>query len=136
VRNRRLISDHDAVREVVRAINDHWAAKRYDEIGRLVLDEAVIAVPGFGSRICGRGEYVRSYRTYDETVETREFLAEDAEVDVMGDVAVAVSRFRVVYVIGKETHRETGHDILVLSRSNAGWKVAWRTMQVADAEVG
>lgn len=123
-------TDHEAIRRAVREINEHWRGKRYDGIGAFLAEEAVIAPPGFGPRVCGRGAYVQSYRDYDEAATTLEFSASDPDVDVVGDVAVAVCPFRVVYQVQGTIHREHGYDILVFSRLRGEWKVVWRTMQI------
>jgi ketosteroid isomerase-like protein len=119
----RTFDDHDAIRDIVRAINDHWRKKRYDLIGDLLAEEAVIAPPGLQQRVRGRDAYVQSYRDYDEAASTLEFSAGDPQVDVIGDVAVAVCAFDVVYETGGTTHREHGSDLLVFSRLRGEWKV-------------
>lgn len=131
---RQISTDQQAVQEVVREINEHWRAKRYDLIGALLGKDAVIASPGFEHRIRGREAYVQSYRDYDDTATTLEFDAGSPEVDVVDDVAVAVYPFHVIYEIGGTTFREHGHDVLVLSRTSGSWKVVWRTMQVNPAD--
>lgn len=127
-------SDHEAIRNLVRSINDHWLARRYDLIGDLLADGAVIAPPDFATRVRGRDAYVQSYRDYDAAAATIEFSADDPEIDMAGDTAIAVSPFRVTYEIDGTTHRESGHDILVLSRSSGEWKVIWRTMQTKPSD--
>ncbi|MEX2401202.1 MAG: nuclear transport factor 2 family protein [Rhodothermales bacterium] len=122
-------SENEAIQSAVRTINEHWQAKQYDRIGALLADGATIAPSGFGSRVRGRSAYVQSYRDYDEAATTLEFSAGDPEVDIVGDVAVAVSPFSIMYEIDGATHREHGHDLLVFSRSAGEWKVVWRTMQ-------
>jgi ketosteroid isomerase-like protein len=124
-----LSSDHEAIRDAVRAINENWQAKRYDRIGPLLAEEAVVAHPGFGSRTRGRTAYLQSYLDYDRAATTVEFVSDEPQVDVVGDTAVAVCPFRIVYDIKGTRHRERGHDILVFSRSRGEWKVVWRTMQ-------
>jgi ketosteroid isomerase-like protein len=121
-------SDHDAIRRALREINEHWREKRYDRIGALLAEGAVVAPPGLERRVCGRKAYVQSYRDYDEAARTLEFSAGDPQVDVIGDVAVAVCPFDVVYEAEGTIHREHGHDLLVFSRLRGRWKVAWRTM--------
>lgn len=124
------LADLEALRSVVRAINDRWRAKDYDRIGDLLAEEAVIAPPGFDQRVRGRNAYVQSYRDYDQAANTSEFWVGDPQIDLAGDVAVVISPFRVVYEIQSVRHREKGFDILVFSRSRGVWKVVWRTMQV------
>jgi ketosteroid isomerase-like protein len=132
----RSLPEREAVRCAVREITRRWREKQYDGIGALLTDEAVIAPPGFGFRVRGRADYVQSYRDYDETATTLEFDAAEPDVDVIGDVAVAVCPFRIVYEARGTVHREHGHDILVFSRIEGEWKVAWRTMHVSAGEAG
>lgn len=60
---------------------------------------------------------------------THEFTPGEPQSDIMGNVAVAVCPFRVVYEIAGKTYREAGRDVLVLSRTAGKWHVVWRTMQ-------
>ncbi|TFG63244.1 MAG: DUF4440 domain-containing protein [Gemmatimonadales bacterium] len=127
-------SDEDAVRHVVRQMNELWLSKRYDEIGELLSEHAVIAPPGSGGRVHGRSAYVQSYRDYDQAAATHEFSPGEAEIDIVGDVAVAVCPFFVVHEMQGKTHREQGRDVLVLSRTTGKWSVVWRTMLTESSE--
>jgi ketosteroid isomerase-like protein len=129
-----LSADQQAIQDAVREINEHWRARRYDRIGALLAEEVVIAPPGFGRRVQGRSAYVQSYRDFDEAVTIAEFSAGDPAVDIVGDTAVAVCPFQIVYESGGTTHREQGHDILVFERRGEKWLVVWRTMQTASLE--
>ncbi len=130
----REVSHEEAVRRVVRRIHELWLSKRYDEIGELLSEQVVIAPPGSGERIRGREAYVQSYREYDQAATTHEFSPGEPEIDIVGDVAIAVSPFSVVYEMNGETFRESGRDLLVFSRSADEWHVVWRTMQTDPAE--
>jgi len=116
-------TDEEDIRSAVRQINEHWRAADYDRIGARLADEVVIAPPGFDRRVRGRGAYIRSYREYDQAATTLEFAAGEPQVDVVGDVAVAVTPFDVVYELEGTRHRENGHDILVFSRLRGDWMV-------------
>ncbi len=118
-----------AILQLIRQITDHWLKKRYDEIGELLSEDVVIAPPGFERRICGREAYVESYRAYDQSAVTHEFKPEEPEIDIMGETAIAICPFFVVYEIKDKIYREKGHELLVLSRSTGQWQVIWRTMQ-------
>lgn len=123
-----------AIRHVIGRINELWLNKRYDEIGALLSEDAVIAPPGLEVRIRGREAYVQSYREYDQAATTHEFTPEEPEIDIVGDVAVAICPFFVVYELQGKTYREKGHDMLVFSRSTGQWRVSWRTMQTKPVE--
>jgi len=55
-------------------------------------------------------------------------------IDIVGDVAIAVCPFFIVYELDGKVHRESGRDVLVFSRTARGWSVVWRTMQVQSTE--
>lgn len=133
------MSQHEAppeetIRHIVQGINELWLSRRYEEIGGLVHEDVVVAPPGLEARVHGRAAYVRSYRDYDRAATTHEFSPGEPQIDVVGDVAVAVAPFSIVYEVEGVTHRESGRDILVLARAGGEWRVAWRTMQTEPAE--
>ncbi|HUP64095.1 MAG TPA: nuclear transport factor 2 family protein [Thermoanaerobaculia bacterium] len=121
--------DEEAIREIIEKINESWLAGRYEEIGRNIDQDVVVAPPGSPARIAGRDAYVASYREYDEMARTHEFRMETSQVDVIGDVAVAITPFLVDYEMTAGRHRESGREILVFRRSGGEWRVVWRTMQ-------
>lgn len=128
----RPASDAAQIRSAVREINEHWQAGRYDRIGALLAEGAVIAPPGFDGRVRGRDAYVQSYRDYDQAATTLEFSMGEPQVDVVGDVAVAVTPFDVVYELDGTRHHEKGQNILVFSRRQGEWAVVWRTDVAAE----
>jgi hypothetical protein len=136
IMQKREVSHEEEIRRVVRRINELWLGKRYDDIGELLSEHAVIAPPGFDGRIHGREAYVQSYRDYDQAATTHEFSPGEPEIDVVGDVAVALCPFFVVYELEGRTYRENGRDMLILSRSTGEWRVIWRTMQTGSVEQG
>ncbi|MFC1852073.1 YybH family protein [candidate division CSSED10-310 bacterium] len=126
-------SPKETIRRIVRRINDLWLSKRYDDIRESLSEHVVIAPPGFDGRLRGREVYVQSYRDYDHAATTHEFSPGEPEIDVMGDVAVAVCPFFVVYELEGNIYRENGQDTLVLSQSTGEWRVVWRTMHSEPA---
>lgn len=131
--NKQRSVDEEDIRNAVREIKEHWRAGEYERIGSRLADDAIIAPPGFDCRVCGRGAFVQSYRDYDQAARTLDFATGEPQVDVVGDVAVAVTPFDVVYEVRGRRHRESGHDILVFSRLHGKWMVVWRTMQITPA---
>jgi len=128
------LSHKKTIRNIIRRINELWLKKRYDEIGELLSEYVVIAPPGFEGRIHGREAYVQSYREYDQSATTREFSSDEPEIDIIGDTAVAVCPFFVVYEFEGKTYQENGRDMLVFSRFAGEWRVVWRTMQTELAK--
>jgi len=123
-------SHKQAILHIIHQINQLWLNKRYDEIGELLSEHAVIAPPGFEGRIQGRDAYVQTYREYDQSAITREFSPDEPEIDIIGDTAVALCPFSIVYELDGKIYREHGRDMLVFSQSSGEWRVVWRTMQI------
>jgi len=130
----RKSSDEDEIRRVIRRINELWLSKKYDEIGELISEDAVIVPPGFTKRVRGREAYIQSYRDYDQAATTKELSPGEPQIDIMGDVAVAVCPFFIIYELESKTYREKGHDMLVLFRTEGNWRIVWRTMQTESAQ--
>jgi ketosteroid isomerase-like protein len=123
-----MSADHDAIVHAVHAINEHWRARRYDEIGRHLADDVVLAVPHSEMRITGRDAYVDTYRDYDANAVTLDFQTATPLIDVIGDTAIARCPYRVHYQLAGAEYRESGEDLLVFARRDGRWLVVWRTM--------
>lgn len=122
------MDDKARIRHIVRAINDAWRARRYDDIGNLVASDIVMAPPGADLRITGKDAFVQSFRDYDAVATTHEFKPGEPRVDIVGDTAVAMCPFEIVYELHGATYHERGTDLLVFSLSGEEWRVVWRTM--------
>ena len=119
----------EAIKGIVQAINECWRLKDYEGIGAYLAEDVVIAPPQSDKRIRGHAAYVQSYREYDQSAETLEYLSGDPWIDVVGDTAVADCPFEVVYKLQGVKHHEKGQNILVFSNSQGRWKIVWRTMK-------
>ena len=120
----------EVIKDIIHAINQCWRLKDYEGFGAYLEDDVVVAPLEFNDRIQGRAAYVQSYRDYDQSAETLEYLPYDSKVDLVGDTAIAVCPFEVLYKLQGMKHHEKGKNILVFSLSHGRWKVVWRTMQV------
>ena len=120
----------DAIKGIVQAINECWKLRDYDGIGSYLADDVVVVPPQSDKRISGRAAYLQSYRDYDQMAETLKYLPGDPKVDLIGDIAIALCPFEVVYKYQGTEHHEKGQNILVFTFSQGSWKVVWRTMKV------
>jgi ketosteroid isomerase-like protein len=129
------MEDVRAIRRIVAAINEAWRTGEYESIGEHVAEHVVMAPPGQDTRILGRAAYVASFRQYAEVAKTHQFSPATPRVDVVGNTAVAVCRFSIVYEIEGSTYSEKGSDILVFARTGEGWKIVWRTLTSEPQEL-
>jgi ketosteroid isomerase-like protein len=125
----KLKDDKSDIRAVLNKINESWLSKKYDEIGKGLTEDVIIAAPGSNVRIKGRDAYIQSYRDYDSVAKTLQFIPEEPQIDIMGDTVAVISPFAVTYQLKGNTYHERGKDILILKRTDSGWLVVWRTMQ-------
>jgi len=125
-----MVKEIEAIKDIVHAINECWRLKDYEGIGSYLADDVIVAPPQSDKRIHGRAAYVQSYRDYDQTAETLEYLPGNPKVDLIGDTAIAICPFEVVYKLQSAKHHEQGQNILVFRFSQGSWKIVWRTMEV------
>lgn len=128
------MSETDRVTGVVRAINQAWVGGRYDELERWFHPEMVLAMPGFAERVEGRGPIIDSYRDFGEKAAMHEFEAGEPRIDVVGPTAISTMDFEIDYEYEGARSREAGTDLLVLHRSDEGWRVVWRTVLMRSPE--
>jgi len=122
------MEDVKEIREIVGTINEAWVAGRYEAIGPHIADHVIMAPPGDDTRVMGRDAYVASFRQFMELATVKEFAPATPRVDVIGNTAVALCPFEIVYEMEGETYREKGIDLLVFARPLGEWKVVWRTV--------
>ncbi|HUP50786.1 MAG TPA: tRNA (N6-threonylcarbamoyladenosine(37)-N6)-methyltransferase TrmO [Thermoanaerobaculia bacterium] len=127
------VTADESVAVIVRGINDAWRARKYDDIGRYLAEDVVIAPPGSDQRIAGREAYVQSYRDFDAGAVTQAFSAGEPRIDIAGEVAVASTPFEITYEMQGQTYHERGTDLLVLRRDAGEWRVIWRSMHSEPA---
>ncbi len=88
----------------------------------------MVVQPGFGRRVSGREACVASYAEFAAAGTVHAYDESDHTVDVWADTAVATYRFRIDFEVGGERYLEAGHDLLVFSRIDDGWRIVWRTL--------
>jgi len=130
---KRSSSEIKAIKGIIRAINERWRQKDYEGIGEFLTDDVVVAPPQSDERILGRDAYVQSYRDYDQSVETLKYQSGDPNVDLVGNTAIAVCPFEVIYKLRGKKYHEKGKNMLVFSLSRGRWTIVWRTMQIDEA---
>ena len=119
---------HEAdVWRVVQQVNQAWLHGRTEEL-RDLLHVAVVIVPPDGSGpVRGLEACIESYRDFAAQAKVLRFEEFSPAVDVFGGTAVVAYDFEIFYELGGTWTTERGHELTVLSRTNARWWVVWRT---------
>ena len=124
------------IQGVVTRLNQCWLEGRFDDLESFFHPDVVFVSPDFEKRERGRQAAVDGYRSFMSQAVMHSFHMASAEVDVIGDTAVASCPFTMEYEIGGKRWSSQGRDLFVLTRDDRGWSIVWRTMlAVHDDEV-
>lgn len=124
----RVASERERAAATLRRINQAWLDGRINDLVPFVHPDIVIVIPGFVGRAEGRDALLGGFRDFCENAAVHEFREHDLEVDVVGDTAVVMFRYEMVYERSGERYRATGRDLWVLQLEADEWRAVWRTM--------
>jgi ketosteroid isomerase-like protein len=118
----------DAVAAALRRLNRAWVEGRFDELGPMVHEQIVVALPGFGERKRGREGFVAGHREFGRIAKIHDFTEHDAQIDVISDTAVATYRYELIYEREDRRYRSLGRALWVLRLHGAAWLAVWTTI--------
>jgi ketosteroid isomerase-like protein len=113
---------------LVRESNRAWISGSSHELSDFFDEHAVVMAPGMQGRVSGRAAVVASYAAYNMHARTHSFEEMEHQIELFGDVAVVVYRFRIRYqvIATGEQHDETAQETLVLRKTDR-FRVLFRT---------
>ena len=122
----------DQVRSVIDRINAAWLHGPPNEIVARVEpcfhNDAVVYGPDFQVVARGSARIAASFRDFVTTATVEQCTLGDPSIDVVGDTATAVCPWKMIYTLNGVTYTESGHDVLVFTHDDTGWRVVWRMM--------
>ena len=116
------------IRDLIDNINRIWLQGDPEDLRRYFHPDVVIQPPGDTPRVYGIDACIASYIEFRSEARIQRFTPGDAEIDVFGDTAVATYRYEIVYELRQEKFDELAGELLVLLRSEDGWRIVWRTL--------
>ena len=122
------VADKTAIAAVLKGVISAWRTRSFDRMTALFHPDVVFVAPGLQARAVGRKACIDTYRRFAETADINAFHEPEPTIDLAGDTATAVQPWAMEWQHGDHAHRETGYDILVLTRRDGAWMVTWRTM--------
>jgi ketosteroid isomerase-like protein len=108
-----------------------WLERRFGDLAAYLADDVVIVANDGKHRVRGREAAVESYREFMSRSVVDRFQASGYIVTERGSAAVVEYRWDMAWDDQGTKHEAAGREILVLSRSEDGWRVIWR-MQSAS----
>jgi hypothetical protein len=123
----------EAVRAVFDRINDAWLSGPPDEIPARIrpcyhADAVVCGGPDFKPVARGGDVCARSYQDFVKMAKVHSCTFEEPTIEVVDTTATCVCGWQMTYTLGDAMYTESGHEVLVLHRDAAEWRVVWRTL--------
>jgi ketosteroid isomerase-like protein len=103
-----------------------WMERRFDDLAGFLSPDIVMVAPD-AKRVEGAQQAVASYREFMTRCRVLRFERTEQHVTERGDAAVVEYRWDMEWDDGEDRHAALGREALVLARSEAGWRVIWRT---------
>lgn len=113
--------------QLVHTINRSWIERDFAKLGKHLVPDCVLVAPDFKGRINGRAAFVKTYEEFMSRSEVHEFKESELSADVFGEMVMVTYRFDMTWTSGGARNTVAGHELLAFVRSDAQWKVAWRT---------
>jgi hypothetical protein len=120
--------DHEEIRSLIGRMNEAWLKGRPERLNQCFRDGVVVRGPDLRVMARGREACVKSYADFIRIAIVKEFQASEPIIDLFGSMAVAACPWKISYRMNDQEYHESGHDLLVLIRDEAGWQVTWRTV--------
>jgi hypothetical protein len=121
-------NEREEVRLLLSKINQAWLKGRLEELNDFFHDDMVIKGPELQEMGRGKDVCVGSYKDFISQAVVQEFKESDAAIDVWGSTAVASYSWEMTYQMKGQNYRESGRDIFVFARDDAGWRAVWRAV--------
>ncbi len=113
--------------ELIHNINRAWLDRDFPRLSKHLVPDCVLVAPDFKSRISGRAAVVKTYEEFMGRAEVHEFRESELAADVFGEMVMVTYRFDMTWTSNGARRTDSGHELLAFVRSDAQWKVAWRT---------
>ncbi|WP_375286461.1 YybH family protein [Sphingomonas sp.] len=103
-----------------------WMESRFDDLSAYIADDVVMIAPGGAHRAEGLTAAVESYRDFMSRSSVARFHADDYVVTERGATAVVEYGWDMAWADQGADHEAKGREILILTRTDDGWRVIWR----------
>jgi ketosteroid isomerase-like protein len=120
--------DQEQIRSLLSRINEAWLKGHTEGLNECFHDSVVVRGPDFQEMARGREACVKSYADFIRLARVEEFQESEPSIDVIGNVAVVTSPWKISYWMNDRDYHESGRDLLVFIREVGRWRVAWRSV--------
>ena len=120
--------DEVALHNVLRKINNSWLTGRPEEMKIYLHPQIVMKFPGFSGEITGREKLIESFKEFCTNAQILEYSESDEQINVIGNCAIVVFRFEMIYEKRKYRDKSTGRDFWIFEKEDDNWLAVWRTM--------
>jgi hypothetical protein len=121
------------IRLLLNRINAAWLSGNFDDLAQLLDPEIVIRGPNLEHLARGRDAAINSYKDFTRQAKVHSFKEGEPEVDLNGNIAVAICPWQISYEMNGQTYDETGRDLFVLAFTEGNWRAVWRAVLSSPA---
>lgn len=116
------------VHGVLAAINKAWRESQPMEMYEYLHPDITMALPGFKEKVVGRHTFLASFVEFCTNAQVIQYSESDESINVVGRVAIATTKFKMIYDRGQYRARSSGRDVWVFELTGDKWLAVWRTM--------
>ena len=120
--------EQEQIRNLLSRINEAWLTGQTERLSDCFHNHMIVKGPDLQEMARGREACVKSYADFIRLATVGEFQASEPVIDLIGNVAVVTSPWKISYWMNDRDYHESGRDLLVFIREDGGWQVAWRSV--------
>jgi ketosteroid isomerase-like protein len=121
-----LARDKEAIRRVVKAINEAWSGGRVPELESYFHEDITIVAPDLTVVGRGREACVGSYADFVRRASTHEFKTSEPDISVWGMAATAAYSYEIEWEAEGQRHKDMGKEVFVFIRESGRWRAVCR----------
>ena len=126
-------TDRTQIAAVLKKVSDAWLRGAPENLPAAVEDcfHADVIFRGANFQVVAQGipAAIASFQGFMRTATIASCRLGKPQIDLAGETAIATFQWEMSYRFGDTDHHETGYEIDVLTRNDAGkWLIRWRTL--------
>jgi ketosteroid isomerase-like protein len=121
-------ADEEAIRAVLKRLEDGWRHQHFAGLDSCFASDAVIVGPGGMVYAAGGAACAESYREFAANAEVLEYSESEHALRIWPGTAIYTFKWQMAYAREAGAKRECGTDELVLSIVDGEWRIVYRNI--------
>lgn len=117
------------IQRFIESFDRCWVEGRTGDLREFLHPDVVFTGPNFQRLAAGADACIKSYEDFLAYAKVHTFESRDFAIHITGTTAVVTYAWTIDYEPPDGRRRETGRDLLVLTRESGSWLITWRCQQ-------